>query len=412
MFITRPTAAEFEFDGSAPPEPTAAALIVAGICAMHRDGYTHTPPDPGFDVCVELDPAGRRARNALEVKTRWLSTNDWLAGGVVDRLLDVLRRQDAKIDHRAALHVRVEAPDLVSDWERLRSLTHLVYHYEHVIFGLVHTEAKRMGSWLMPSLTRINACRTAANFKAYLEGSSRWLGMNVRGLLSSERPHVEFRWRQSTLDHGDAVLWTALMCRLVDHAVHNDCPALPRIHNDREALDSFIQALGLPDPEGRVLRSMYRVDPPPPRPPAYQKPRSQAPQPQNAKPASDTGASPPRPIREHTPRPGATPPQPGKTRQTLNVIRHAGHAARSVAKTTLGIDRASEAQVEARLNVCRQCPGGHAVWTPGGPRGGDVHTCGPMLQSMRDAGEGTCGCILHKKARDRAEDCPFGWWSK
>ncbi|MCC6680717.1 MAG: hypothetical protein IT445_07425 [Phycisphaeraceae bacterium] len=46
----------------------------------------------------------------------------------------------------------------------------------------------------------------------------------------------------------------------------------------------------------------------------------------------------------------------------MNVIRRAGHAARSVAKTTLGIDRASDAQVEARLNVCRRCPGGHATY--------------------------------------------------
>lgn len=98
-------------------------------------------------------------------------------------------------------------------------------------------------------------------------------------------------------------------------------------------------------------------------------------------------------------------PQPSIARQGLNVLRHAGHAAASVAKTSLGIDWATDEQVEARLNVCRQCPGNHAIW-----RDDDVHTCGPMLASMREAGEGTCGCILRKKARDLAENCPFGWW--
>jgi hypothetical protein len=98
-------------------------------------------------------------------------------------------------------------------------------------------------------------------------------------------------------------------------------------------------------------------------------------------------------------------PQSSIARQGLNVLRHAGHAATSVAKTSLGIDRATDEQVEARLNVCRQCPGDHAIW-----RNGDVHTCGPMLASVREAGEGTCGCVLRKKARDLAEDCPFGWW--
>jgi hypothetical protein len=94
------------------------------------------------------------------------------------------------------------------------------------------------------------------------------------------------------------------------------------------------------------------------------------------------------------------------------VLRHASHAATSVAKTSLGIDRATDEQVEARLNVCRQCPGDHAVWRDDPASGGDVHTCGPMLGSMREAGEGTCGCVLRKKARDLAEDCPFDWWPK
>ena len=97
--------------------------------------------------------------------------------------------------------------------------------------------------------------------------------------------------------------------------------------------------------------------------------------------------------------------KPSPKRQALNVISAVAHASKSVAKTTLGIERASNEQVEARLNVCRQCPGGHAIW-----RDNELHTCGPMLESMRGAGKGTCGCILEKKARDLAEDCPFGWW--
>lgn len=99
------------------------------------------------------------------------------------------------------------------------------------------------------------------------------------------------------------------------------------------------------------------------------------------------------------------PTRPSPTRQVINVAKAAGHAAKSIAKTSIGVDRATDEQVEARLEVCRSCPGGHAVW-----RGGDIYTCGPMIDSMREAGEGTCGCILRKKARDLAEGCPFGWW--
>ncbi len=110
----------------------------------------------------------------------------------------------------------------------------------------------------------------------------------------------------------------------------------------------------------------------------------------------------PKPTAEAKPRTGI----PSIARQALNVTEHVLHGAASIAKTSLGIDRANDEQVETRLNVCRKCPGGHAVW-----KNGDVHTCGSILTSMRNSSHGTCGCILFKKARDLVEDCPFGWWS-
>lgn len=97
--------------------------------------------------------------------------------------------------------------------------------------------------------------------------------------------------------------------------------------------------------------------------------------------------------------------RPSRPRRIANLISSAARATRSVARTSLGINRATDEQIDARLNVCRQCPGNHAIW-----KNGDVHTCGPMLQSMADTGGGTCGCILRRKARDLTEDCPFGWW--
>lgn len=90
-----------------------------------------------------------------------------------------------------------------------------------------------------------------------------------------------------------------------------------------------------------------------------------------------------------------------------NIVGVAGHAAKSVVKTTLGVDRLNADQIKARLDICRQCPGNHAEW-----KKGDVHTCGPMLKSLRDKKRKTCGCILCAKARDRKEDCPFGYWPK
>ncbi len=101
-------------------------------------------------------------------------------------------------------------------------------------------------------------------------------------------------------------------------------------------------------------------------------------------------------------------PPTSKLKTAAHITHRLAHAAASIAKTTLGIDRATEEQVDARFNVCRHCPGGHATFNADG----SLPTCGPMLESLKRDGHGTCGCILTIKARDRAEACPFGWWPK
>ena len=79
----------------------------------------------------------------------------------------------------------------------------------------------------------------------------------------------------------------------------------------------------------------------------------------------------------------------------------------STAKTQfLRADRASERHYESRLDVCSDCPGGHAKFKPGG----QLHTCGPMLVSLTRKGVPTCGCLLTRKARDVKQACPFGYW--
>jgi len=89
------------------------------------------------------------------------------------------------------------------------------------------------------------------------------------------------------------------------------------------------------------------------------------------------------------------------------VIGRVTHGAGSIVKTqVLRRDRVSEADYQARLEVCRHCPGGHATFKADG----NLHTCGPMIQSLKQQGQKTCGCVLSKKARDAEESCPFGYW--
>jgi uncharacterized protein (UPF0216 family) len=95
-------------------------------------------------------------------------------------------------------------------------------------------------------------------------------------------------------------------------------------------------------------------------------------------------------------------------------------------KAIVGVDPVTPEQKKERLDVCRNCPGNHAVWAIGGKKikkpddkkrkslqndpAASVYTCGPMLESLKKSGQGTCGCILDKKASLKSESCPFGYW--
>ncbi len=90
-----------------------------------------------------------------------------------------------------------------------------------------------------------------------------------------------------------------------------------------------------------------------------------------------------------------------------SILSSAGRGLASMAKThLLRKDRVTPEQYNQRLDVCRACPGNHATFK----NNGSLHTCGPMLKSMADSGQKTCGCILKRKAWDAKESCPFGYW--
>lgn len=94
-------------------------------------------------------------------------------------------------------------------------------------------------------------------------------------------------------------------------------------------------------------------------------------------------------------------------RQTRSLLANVTHGLSSVAKTSvLRRDRVSDAFYRTRLDICKGCPGGHAKFH----KNGSLSTCGPMIKSLRDEGQKTCGCVLNKKARDVKESCPLGYW--
>ena len=96
-----------------------------------------------------------------------------------------------------------------------------------------------------------------------------------------------------------------------------------------------------------------------------------------------------------------------KKTSTLKKIKKAAHGAKSVAQTTLRPKKyaVSDKEFEHRLNICRKCK--LAV-----RKNGKLHTCGPMLEELKQKGKKTCGCVLNKKAKDKRENCPNGYWQK
>lgn len=91
-----------------------------------------------------------------------------------------------------------------------------------------------------------------------------------------------------------------------------------------------------------------------------------------------------------------------------NIIKSVSHGLKSSIKTKIfNIDVSPEDVYKERLNTCGNCPGKHAIY-----RNGALYSCGPMLKSMTDNNEPTCGCILSIKAKDTKEKCPMGYWKR
>jgi hypothetical protein len=77
----------------------------------------------------------------------------------------------------------------------------------------------------------------------------------------------------------------------------------------------------------------------------------------------------------------------------------------SVKTSILRLDRTTPEQFDARIDICKACDESTKT------RKGEPYTCGPMLESLGNPDLSTCGCLLRRKARDKKQNCPFGYWA-
>jgi hypothetical protein len=89
------------------------------------------------------------------------------------------------------------------------------------------------------------------------------------------------------------------------------------------------------------------------------------------------------------------------------------HACVSLIKVSLSLDRAPDAAIAARRDICRACP--HATRKKeflNRPSRGltTLSRCGKLTEALKP-GSIPCGCFIALKTRLASESCPLGRWA-
>jgi len=102
--------------------------------------------------------------------------------------------------------------------------------------------------------------------------------------------------------------------------------------------------------------------------------------------------------------PRNAPPEPQPANKPSSALGKLAHGAVGLAKATLGIDRATDEAVKARLAICETCVESIPKASPVTSR-----KCGSLLKALAGKGGG-CGCGLGSKTMIAGESCPLGKW--
>jgi len=233
----------------------ARVLTANGLRAVAR-GYSHEPLPPGMDLAIEHDMSVQgESRYAgitwhpVEFKTRIIDYNEWEM--MIPKALEICAYMGGRINRTCGHHVHLALDEVHQRSQGLkviRSLYNLMHRFEPVVYGLVSQSRRNPSGYSspLPGQSRMfHGCSGVRSFRKILSGFERRFGLNLTHVLE-EKPHVEFRYHQGTLDVEKARHWLRLCLQLTQHAVTRNCAAAEKqTCNDRKGFDALRYTIGL-----------------------------------------------------------------------------------------------------------------------------------------------------------------------
>ena len=243
--------------GSDIQETLANVLGRNGITSIARP-YDSSPLPHGVDIGVEYDSSvcGESRFEgikwfSIEVKTRVLEgIEDWER--VVPKTLEICRYLGARVNRSCGFHLHLDLPEVLEKPIIIRSLFHLLYRFEPLIFGLVapsRTNNDYCRAIPAERFQMLRGCRSARSCRRALQGWHEKSALNLTMLFSSNSfiryPRIEIRYHHGTLDPVKARHWTRFCLQMLQHAVNRNCQVSPqRVPNSRKGLENLLISTG------------------------------------------------------------------------------------------------------------------------------------------------------------------------
>jgi Putative amidoligase enzyme len=222
-------------------------LNANGLPAMARS-YSHMSLPEGIVIGVETDsslrptfPYASIAAFPVEIKTKVLSgIDEWEA--VVPQTMAIVSFLGGRVNHTCGHHVHVSFDECQSNPRAVRSLIHLFWRFEPVIYGLVAPSRRTCGYSTPLELADVQSVTGSDTF--YPGQWDRRHGLNLQN-LTADHPHLELRYHNGTLNDEKARHWLRFCLQMVEHAVTRNCKFTPnQVENNRQGIEKLLVTSG------------------------------------------------------------------------------------------------------------------------------------------------------------------------
>jgi len=237
-------------------EALAEVLAKNNLFSISRP-YDNSPVPPGVDLAVEHDSsiAGENRYQGIkwaqiEIKTRILEgIDDWEK--VIPKTLEICRYMNCKPTVSCGFHIHLDLPEVKDKPTIIKSLFHLFYRYEPVIFSLVAPSRTNNDYCRAISPAQSNLLRGCKSIRSFHRALLSWhekAGLNLTLLFSdhslAQTPRIEIRYHHGILDVEKARYWTRFCLQMVQHAINRNIQFSQQVSNTRLGLENLLISCG------------------------------------------------------------------------------------------------------------------------------------------------------------------------